>query len=102
MTKKMISFVLLLSMGSSNEEEAEPVLNLFNFFKNVLGSKNRLHTIAATRLAVINQMIKTEAELAELYTKMKLPVHLAGEDFKKNRALLKRAFALGQKIAGNK
>ncbi len=95
-------FVLLLSMGSSDENEANPVLDLFNFFKEVLGSKNRLHTISATRLAVINQMIKTEEELDLLYRKMGLPNKLADEDSKKNQALLQQAFALGRDITNEK
>jgi multimeric flavodoxin WrbA len=91
-------FVLLLSMGSSDASEADPVLDLFKFFKTVLGTKNRLHTISATRLAVINQLTKSEEELGELYKKMELPVKMAKDDFKKNHELLDQAYMLGRSL----
>ena len=91
-------FVLLLSMGSSDAKEADPVLDLFKFFKTVLGAKNRLYTISATRLAVINQLSKSEEELSELYRKMELPVKLAKDDFRKNHELLEQAYVLGRSL----
>lgn len=93
-------FVLLLSMGSSDAREADPVVDLFKFFKTILGPKNRLHTISATRLAVINQMIKSEEDLRELYGKMALPVKLAKDDHKKNHLLLEEAYELGKSLTG--
>lgn len=94
-------FVLLLSMGSSDTIDAAPIIELFEFFKTVLGTKNRLHTLSATRLAVINQILKTEEDLSELYDKMEVPVHLAHEDFQKNHELLEQAYKLGRSLSEN-
>jgi multimeric flavodoxin WrbA len=91
--------VLLLCMGSSDVSDARPVIELFEFIKSILGPKNRLHIITATRLAVIKQVIKTEAELSELYPKLGLPANLAKEDFNKNQKVLKQCFELGKKLA---
>jgi multimeric flavodoxin WrbA len=91
-------FVLILTMGSSNALEAAPVIDLFNFFKTVLGQENRLHIITATRLAVINHLIKTKEELVELYDKMSLPPYLVNEDLNKNRELMDQAYKLGRTI----
>lgn len=89
-------FVLLLSMGSSDDSEAQPVIDLFNYMKDVLGDNNRLHVIKGTRLAVIKQVQKTEDELKELYPKLKLDQQLAENDFKKNQEILKNCYELGE------
>ncbi len=92
-------FVLLLSMGSSDDSDARPVIDLFEYMKEVLGDKNRLHVIKATRLAVIKQVQKTEEELKELYPKLKLDKSLAEADFIKNQEILKECFDLGKALA---
>ncbi len=91
--------VLLLCMGSSDVSDAGPVIDLFNFIKSILGPKNRLHIITATRLAVIKQVIKTEEDLRELYPKLGLPENLAKEDFRKNQKVLKECFELGKTLS---
>ncbi len=91
-------FVLLLSMGSSDAIDAQPVIDLFEYMKEVLGEQNRLHVIKATRLAVIKQVQKTEEELKELYPKLKLDESLAEADFIKNREILKECFDLGKNL----
>ncbi len=91
-------FVLLLSMGSSDDSDAKPVIDLFEYMKEVLGDKNRLHVIKATRLAVIKQVQKTEEELKELYPKLKLDESLAEADFIKNQEILKECFDLGKNL----
>lgn len=92
-------FVLLLSMGSSNDSDAQPIIDLFDYMKNVLGDNNRLHVIKATRLAVIKQVIKSENELAELYQKLNIPQNLAKDDFVRNQDILGRVFKLGVKLS---
>lgn len=92
-------FVLLLSMGSSNDSDAQPIIDLFDYMKNVLGDNNRLHVIKATRLAVIKQVIKSENELAELYQKLNIPQNLAKDDFVRNQDTLGRVFKLGVKLS---
>lgn len=91
-------FVLLLSMGSSDDSDAQPVIDLFEYMKEVLGDKNRLHVIKATRLAVINQIQKSEEELKELYPKLQLNENLAENDFVKNQEVLSQCFELGKRI----
>ena len=91
-------FVLLLSLGSSDDTDAQPVIDLFEYMKDVLGEKNRLHVIKATRLAVIKQVQKTEEELKELYPKLKLDESLAEADFIKNQKILKECFDLGKAL----
>jgi len=91
-------FVLLLSMGTSDDKDAQPVIDLFEYMKEVLGDKNRLHVIKATRLAVIKQVEKTEEELRELYPKLKLDESLAEADFIKNQEILKECFDLGKAL----
>lgn len=91
-------FVLLLSLGSSDDKDAQPVIDLFEYMKEVLGDKNKLHVIKATRLAVIKQVQKTEEELKELYPKLKLDENLAEADFIKNQEILKECFDLGKNL----
>ncbi len=92
-------FVLLLSLGSSNNEDAQPVIELFKGFIEILGPKNRLHVITATRLGVTKQVIRTEAELAALYPKLGLPLNLVEDDYSKNQKTLNKCFKLGQKLS---
>lgn len=91
-------FVLLLSMGSSDDSDAQPVIDLLEYMKEVLGENNRLHVIKATRLAVIKQVQKTEDELKELYPKLMLNENLAKADYLKNQEILKDCFDLGNKL----
>lgn len=92
-------FVLLLTMGSPEESNADPVIDLFSFMTSILGSENRLHVIKATRLAVARQITKTEAELNVLYDKMKLPVQLAEKDYLGNRKVLEQCKNLGIRVS---
>ena len=91
-------FVLLLSMGSSDDSDAQPVIDIFNYMKEVLGDKNRLHVLKATRLAVIKQIQKTEDELKKLYPKLQLNESLAENDFQKNQDILKKCYNLGEAL----
>ncbi len=91
-------FVLILSLGSSDAVDADPVIDLFRFMTSILGENNRLHVITATRLAVVKQVVKTEEELRELYQKMRLSPELAPGDFIRNQELLEECRNLGAKI----
>ena len=88
-------FVLILSLGSSDAVDADPVIDLFRFMTSILGENNRLHIITATRLAVVKQVLKTEEELRELYQKMRLSPELAPSDFLRNQELLEECRKLG-------
>jgi multimeric flavodoxin WrbA len=92
-------FVLLLSMGSSDDADAKSVVDLFNFLTHTLGTSNKLHTIKGTRLAVSNQIVKSVDELRALYPKLKLPERLAEKDYMKNRDLLEQCQRLGEILA---
>lgn len=92
-------FVLLLSLGSSSNEDALPVIELFKGFIEILGPKNRLHVITATRLGVVKQVIKTEDELTTLYPKLGLPQNLVEGDYHKNQQIIQKCFELGEKLS---
>jgi putative NADPH-quinone reductase len=91
-------FVLLLSMGSSDTIDAQPIIDLFRFMINILGSGNKLHVISATRLAVVHQLLKSKEELSQLYEKMNIPVHLAAADYDTNQETLALCYTLGKKL----
>jgi multimeric flavodoxin WrbA len=93
-------FVLLLSLGSSSDNDAQPVIDLFQYMTSILGSRNRLHSIVGTRLAVVNQVRMTEEELCTLYPKLKLPANLAEQDYQRNQIFLKKCYELGRELAG--
>ncbi len=92
-------FVLILPMGSSDDIDAQPVVDLLEYMCDILGSKNRLHVIKGTRLAVVKQVGKTLEELEVLYPKLGLPVSLAKGDALKNEKLMEQCFELGRGLA---
>jgi NAD(P)H-dependent FMN reductase len=91
-------FVLLLSLGSSVDDDARPIIELFNFLTSVLGPDNRLTTIVGARLAVVNQVLMTRDQLRSLYPKLQLPVALADVDYERNRMLVQRCYHLGREL----
>lgn len=91
-------FVLLLSMGSPDDKDAEPVIDLFQYMTKILGKKNKLHVIKGTRLAVTNHVIKSEEELRVLYPKLGLPIKLAVGDYRRNQEVLEECRELGKKM----
>jgi multimeric flavodoxin WrbA len=92
-------FVLILSMGSPDTAEARPVVELFQFITSILGTRNRLHVISGTRLAVTKQVHMDQDALEKLYKKLDIPVHLASDDARSNRSLLDRCYDLGKQLA---
>jgi len=92
-------FVLLLSMGSPDHAEANSLIELFEFMTSIMGENNRLHVITATRLAVVNQLVKKKDDLRSLYEKLKLPVGLAEKDTKRNRVILAECQRLGAELS---
>jgi NAD(P)H-dependent FMN reductase len=91
-------FVLLLCLGSSDDTDAKPVIDLFKFITTILGAENRLHSIVGTRLAAANQIKMTKEELANLYPKLHLPYHLVNQDYQRNQTLLKKCYELGKEL----
>jgi NAD(P)H-dependent FMN reductase len=91
--------VLLLSLGSSRDDDARPIRDLFDFLAGVLGPGTAVSPIAGTRLAVANQVAMDAEELRALYPKIGLPETLAEEDYQRNRALLQKCYELGRDLA---
>jgi putative NADPH-quinone reductase len=92
-------FVLLLCMGSPDDSDADPVIDLFRFVTSILGPGNRLHVIKATRLAVSRQVTKEQEELRRLYDKMNLPAHLVSQDYHRNQEILSACRKLGLELS---
>jgi putative NADPH-quinone reductase len=93
------NFVLILCMGSSDDTDALPVIELFEFLTSILGHEDRLRTITGKRLAVINQVGMTGDKLRELYSKLKLPALLADQDHQRNQMLLQQCYETGKNLA---
>lgn len=91
--------VLILSLGASQIDDAQPVIDLFKYISSIMGAGNKLHVIAGTRLAMVNQVKLNEADLMALYRKMGLAESLASEDFKKNNKLLIQCHKLGMELS---
>ena len=91
--------VLLLSLGSSNDDDARPVLDLFDFLGRVLGTGTNVSSIIGTRLAVAKQVTMDAEQLRTLYPKIGLPESLAEEDYHRNQALLRNCYELGKELA---
>jgi putative NADPH-quinone reductase len=59
-------FVLLLPLGSSDDADTQPIIDLFTFLTTILGPENTLHTIIGKRLAVVNQVCMPLQKCGEL------------------------------------
>jgi multimeric flavodoxin WrbA len=92
-------FVLILSMGSSDEIDAKPIIDLFEYITKILGPNNKLHVITATRLAVNKQINMQSQELEDLYRKLHIPVKLAKPDSNLNKERLIECYKLGNKLS---
>ena len=88
-------FTLLLPMGSSDDRDAQPIIELFTFITSILGKGNQLSWIVGKRLAVAGQVSMSEEKLAGLYQKLGLPSSLSKEDYKRNQLLLQQCYELG-------
>jgi putative NADPH-quinone reductase len=88
-------FVLILSQGSPDPADSRPVIDLFDYICTIMGGRNRLHVVTATRLAMVNQVKKNEEELRLLYRKLGIPESLAEKDVLNNREHLERCRQLG-------
>lgn len=88
-------FILLLCLGSPVPDDAQPVIELFQFITKELGPENSLTTIVGTRLAVVNQVRLSSNDLKVLYSKLQLPSHLADGSYQRNQQLLEQCFKLG-------
>jgi len=92
-------FVIILSMGSSDNIDSKPVIELFEYITSIMGIENRFHIIQATRLGIVKQIEKSENELEILYGKMELSTSLAKIDYLKNYELLMKCYELGKQLS---
>jgi multimeric flavodoxin WrbA len=90
--------ILLLCMGSSQDSDARPVIDLFAFMTQMLGAENTLTEIIGTRLAIARQIDMTEHALTALYKKLFLPALLAENDFIRNKGLLNKCYETGRRL----
>ena len=91
-------FVLLLCMGSSDDADALPVIDLFKFMCGLLGPDNTLQVFSGARLAIAGQVTLPAGELAVLYAKLGLPAGLAEQDCRHNQNLLQRCYDAGSAL----
>lgn len=88
-------FVLLLTMGAPIDEDARPVVELFEYITGVLGPANRLSVVSATGLALSGQINMDAGQLRDAYEKLGLDSNKANTDYAHNQAFLKSAHELG-------
>ncbi|MEN8152817.1 MAG: flavodoxin family protein [Acidobacteriota bacterium] len=92
------NLVLITSMGSPDQKDAKPMVDLLKFMVNEMGVSNRLYVLAGTRLAIPKQISMSLEELEILYKKLDIPVSLAADDHIRNKKLLKKSYNLGVKL----
>jgi putative NADPH-quinone reductase len=89
-------FILLLTMGSPTDEEARPVIDLFEYITSVLGPENTLSVVCATGLALAGQITMDAEQLADAYKKLGLDPGKSNEDFLRNEGFLNTAGKFGR------
>ena len=59
-------------MGSPSDDDARPVVDLFEYITSVLGAENKLSVVCATGLALAGQINMDAEQLAGAYKKLGL------------------------------
>ncbi|MEA3450682.1 MAG: flavodoxin family protein [Bacteroidota bacterium] len=91
-------FVLLLSMGTVEDVDAQPIIDLFEYLREILGKENTVDVIKAKRVALAQQIAFPEDVLKRLYPKLDLNEDLAEEDFVRNKENLDKCFNLAKNL----
>ena len=91
-------FVLLLTMGAPTDEDARPVVDLFEYITGVLGPANRLSVVAATGLALAGQITMEPDQLSVAYEKLGLDPKRSEEDYIRNKGFVDKARELGRSV----
>lgn len=89
-------FVLFLTMGAPTDDDAKPVVDLFEYITLVLGRGNKLSVVCATGLALAGQITMDVVQLQDAYTKLGLDPKSSEESFSRNRGFLSAAEELGR------
>lgn len=89
-------FVLLLTLGSPLTEDAQPIIDLFQFMIEVLGPENKLDVLTATCLQMSRQIEMNEFRLKELYNHMDFPEEALQRDLKRHKEWLEKAYQMGK------
>lgn len=92
-------FVLLLSLGSSSKKDAEPIIQLFEHITNLLLCRDRLHYLIARRMILSGQILMDEQSLSNFYNKLGINTKEAGNDYLKNKDLLKKCKELAESLS---
>ena len=95
-------FYLLTAHGSSSVDDAIPLVDLFKFMTESLGSANEFRYLNTVRLAVSGQISYEQKRLSDLYKKLGIPPELAAEDVVKNLEYIKQAEKMGKSIINYK
>jgi putative NADPH-quinone reductase len=91
-------FVLLLTMGAPTDDDARPVVELFEYITGVLGTANRLSVVAATGLALAGQINMSAGQLSDAYEKLGLDSNRSNVDYACNQSYLTAAEELGRSV----
>ena len=91
-------FVLLLTMGAPTDEDARPVVELFEYITSVLGSANKLSVVSATGLALARQITMDAGQLSVAYEKLGLDPGKSDKDYVRNCGFLSDAQELGRNV----
>ena len=91
-------FVLLLTMGAPTDDDARPVVELFEYITGVLGPANRLSVVSATGLALAGQIKMDADQLSDAYEKLGLDPRRSDEGYSRNREFMDAAQNIGRSI----
>jgi hypothetical protein len=83
-------------MGSPFDEDARPVVDLFEYITGVLGPANRLSVVAATGLALAGQIQMSSEQLSQAYVNLGLDTKRSEGDYVRNQGFLTQARELGR------
>lgn len=94
-------FLLFAALGSSSDEDARPLIELFEFMTAMLGDGNSFDSYVGKRLAAAGQIAYSREKLEKLYRLAGLPEDLAEEDSITNQALLERVREQGRSLGSS-
>lgn len=91
--------VLMFTMGTPDDVDAKPAIELFHFIAEFLNSGKENHMLLGRRLAVTKQIDMNQEELEVLYQKLGLKKETAELDFHRNQKLISECVQLGAQLS---